>query len=42
MEEARLAIPAGLAPGAKSVRRHAETEPGTPAWFDPFRVEDVE
>jgi NitT/TauT family transport system ATP-binding protein len=42
MEEARLAIRAGLPPGAKPPRRHAETEPGTPAWFDPFRVEDLE
>jgi len=40
MEEARLAIPAGLPPGAGPDRRHAETEPGTPAWFDPFRPED--
>ena len=40
MEEARLAIPAGLPPGAGPARRHAETEPGTPAWFDPFRPED--
>ena len=40
MEEARLAIPAGLPGGARPARRHAETEPGTPAWFDPFRPED--
>jgi NitT/TauT family transport system ATP-binding protein len=42
MEEARFAIPAGLPPGVKPAHRHAETEPGTPAWFDPFRAEDVE
>ena len=40
MEEARLAIPAGLPAGSRTDRRHAETEPGTPAWFDPFRPED--
>ncbi len=40
MEEARLAIPAGLPLGGAPARRHAETEPGTPAWFDPFRPED--
>lgn len=39
MEEARTAIPAGLTPRDRS-RRYAETEPGTPAWFDPFRPED--
>jgi NitT/TauT family transport system ATP-binding protein len=39
MAEVRVAAPAEpTAPGA--TRRHAETEPGTPAWFDPFRPED--
>ncbi len=37
MAEAR-AMPAGARPGASD--RHADTEPGTPAWFDPFRPED--
>ncbi len=37
MEEARSAIEAGVAPART---RHAETAPGTPAWFDPFRSED--
>jgi hypothetical protein len=27
-------------PGARAKRQHADTEPGTPAWFDPFRPED--
>ncbi len=40
MEEARRAIPAGLTPKDRPARKHAETEPGTPAWFDPFRPED--
>ena len=38
MEEARIAVPAGTRPGATP--RHAATDPGTPAWFDPFRGED--
>ncbi len=38
MEEARTAVTAGTQPGDRP--RHAETEPGTPAWFDPFRPED--
>jgi len=38
MEEARLAGEAGTALAART--RHAETAPGTPAWFDPFRPED--
>ncbi len=38
MEEARTAVPAGTRPEAPA--RHADTEPGTPAWFDPFRPED--
>jgi NitT/TauT family transport system ATP-binding protein len=38
MEEARTAVTPGARPGATS--RHADTEPGTPAWFDPFRPED--
>ena len=37
MEEARIAEEAGT---ALAVRTHAETAPGTPAWFDPFRPED--
>jgi NitT/TauT family transport system ATP-binding protein len=37
MEEARTAVPAGTTPAD---RRHADTAPGTPAWFDPFRPED--
>ncbi len=40
MEVARTAVPAGADPGRAAARRHAETEPGTPAWFDPFRPED--
>jgi NitT/TauT family transport system ATP-binding protein len=40
MEEARSAIPAGLTPNDRPTREHAETDPGTPAWFDPFRPED--
>ena len=32
------AVPAGARPGASD--GHADTEPGTPAWFDPFRPED--
>jgi NitT/TauT family transport system ATP-binding protein len=38
MEEARAAFEAGIAPAGRP--RHAETAPGTPAWFDPFRSED--
>ncbi|MHB8891603.1 MAG: ABC transporter ATP-binding protein [Candidatus Limnocylindrales bacterium] len=38
MEEARIAEEAGTALAART--RHAETAPGTPAWFDPFRPED--
>jgi NitT/TauT family transport system ATP-binding protein len=38
MEEARIAVVAGTRPGTAA--RHADTEPGTPAWFDPFRPED--
>ena len=38
MEEARIAGEAGTTPVART--RHAETAPGTPAWFDPFRPED--
>ena len=41
MEEARTAVPAGLTPGDRP-ERFAETEPGTPAWFDPFAPEDGE
>jgi hypothetical protein len=26
--------------GSKGARRHADTDPGAPAWFDPFRPED--
>jgi NitT/TauT family transport system ATP-binding protein len=39
MEEARTAIPAGLTPRNRP-KRYAETEPGTPALFDPFAPED--
>ncbi len=39
MEEARAAATAGHRP-ARSGARHADTAPGTPAWFDPFRPED--
>ena len=38
MEEARIAGEAGTSPAVRA--RHAETAPGTPAWFDPFRPED--
>jgi NitT/TauT family transport system ATP-binding protein len=38
MEEAAAAVVAGARPGDRP--RHADTEPGTPAWFDPFRPED--
>ena len=38
MEEARTAVPAGGRPEDRP--RHADTAPGTPAWFDPFRPED--
>ncbi len=38
MEEARIAAQGGAAPAART--SHAETAPGTPAWFDPFRPED--
>jgi NitT/TauT family transport system ATP-binding protein len=41
MEIARNAVPAGTVPGRAAVARtHPDTEPGTPAWFDPFRPED--
>ena len=40
MAEARIGVPPGSAP--ETARRHAETDPGTPAWFDPFRPEDGE
>jgi len=39
MEEARTSIPAGLTPRDRP-RRYADTEPGTPALFDPFAPED--
>ena len=38
MAEARTAIVAGSSRGIPP--HHADTEPGTPAWFDPFRPED--
>ena len=38
MEEARTTVPAGARTEARP--RHADTAPGTPAWFDPFRPED--
>jgi NitT/TauT family transport system ATP-binding protein len=37
MVEARLAVTPGTRPGTQ--HRHEETDPGTPAWFDPFRQE---
>ncbi|HEY5628818.1 MAG TPA: ABC transporter ATP-binding protein [Candidatus Limnocylindrales bacterium] len=40
MEEARRAVPAGLTPKDRAGRKLPETDPGTPAWFDPFRPED--
>lgn len=40
MEEARAAAEAGIVPATRARARHAETAPGTPAWFDPFRAED--
>jgi NitT/TauT family transport system ATP-binding protein len=39
MEEARTSIPAGLTPRDRP-KQYAETDPGTPAWFDPFAPED--
>jgi NitT/TauT family transport system ATP-binding protein len=38
MVEARIAVPAGLPPGA--LHPHEATDPGTPAWFDPLRADD--
>ena len=38
MAEAKAAVLAGTRPGAPAP--YADTEPGTPAWFDPFRRED--
>ncbi|HYO44821.1 MAG TPA: ABC transporter ATP-binding protein [Candidatus Limnocylindrales bacterium] len=38
MAEAATAVTPGARPGTNP--RHADTEPGTPAWFDPFRPED--
>jgi hypothetical protein len=38
MAEARAAVLAGTRPGVPAP--YADTEPGTPAWFDPFRPED--
>jgi NitT/TauT family transport system ATP-binding protein len=38
MIEAATAVPAGTRPGDR--RREPETDPGTPAWFDPFRADD--
>jgi NitT/TauT family transport system ATP-binding protein len=40
MGEDRTAVGPVAAPGARP--RHRETDPGTPAWFDPFRPEDEE
>jgi len=40
MGEDRTAVGTAAAPGARP--RHRETDPGTPAWFDPFRPEDEE
>jgi NitT/TauT family transport system ATP-binding protein len=39
LAETRAALEAQAA-GEPSSRRHEETAPGTPAWFDPFRPED--
>ncbi|HEY4752044.1 MAG TPA: ABC transporter ATP-binding protein [Candidatus Limnocylindrales bacterium] len=39
MEVARTAVAAGLTP-KDPPKRYDETDPGTPAWFDPFRPED--
>jgi len=38
LAEARAAVTAGAQP--PTVPRHEDTEPGTPAWFDPFRRDD--
>jgi NitT/TauT family transport system ATP-binding protein len=38
LAEARTAVVAGARPGRQPSR--ADTEPGTPAWFDPFRRDD--
>ncbi len=38
MVEARIAVPAGVPPGAAA--RPDATDAGTPAWFDPFRTDD--
>jgi NitT/TauT family transport system ATP-binding protein len=38
LAEARAAVAAGAQPGPAP--RHEDTEPGTPAWFDPFRRDD--
>ena len=41
MAEDRTSSLATLAQqGGRGSTRHADTEPGTPAWFDPFRPED--
>jgi NitT/TauT family transport system ATP-binding protein len=40
LEEARAAAAAGAHGLARTDRRHEDTAPGTPAWFDPFRRED--
>ncbi len=38
MVEARASVPAGTRPRGRP--RHDDLDPGTPAWFDPFRPED--
>jgi NitT/TauT family transport system ATP-binding protein len=38
LAETRAAVAAGSPPGA--VPSYGDTEPGTPAWFDPFRRDD--
>jgi len=38
LAETRAAVVAGARPAAQP--RNADTEPGTPAWFDPFRTDD--
>ncbi len=41
MQEARTSVPAGLPPRSRPAdRRYDDTDPGTPAWFDPFAPED--
>jgi NitT/TauT family transport system ATP-binding protein len=39
-EDRTSSVAEAPSPGARPSRRHVDTEPGTPAWFDPFRPED--